>query len=855
MCRRRRHSADVKIRSLVVSWLGLCLVSASAAQETPAAAAPVPFEVTGRVVTWDGQPIAGAHLVLAATDAVNVVEALQAAGPVSAADGSFTLTVPPKPAETPARALLVAAKGFASRLVDLPNERPAGADAKKPVDLAAVMLVPGQRIVGRVRDAAGQPIADATVTTQDMLAMLLQHEGVTWLCSARTNQSGIFDLPCALPAGSVLEVKADGFCTAVRKPVAAGTPLEIELQPSGFVQGQVQSDGGVAADRWLSVTYEADQELQLVRTDATGMFRIPLQHAGRWRLRVNPTEGDPRTATSALGDGPATGIVLALGKKSEAAAKKKLIVRATAKGSSEAVRTFRAVATWGEMAGNERPWLQSWLQGQLHAVKPCAGGSAEVDGPPEDGQGGVVLVVAEGFAPCLHGDVTWDAEHPTLTVELEPEASVRGIVRDAVTKQPLAGARVAAIAAGGYFGDPTSLDGDAAAPRSGADGSFRIGQLGEGEWLLQVAVEGRPALPPTNVTLQSGEARADVVFDVPVGARVAGKLVGAPLSPGMRVSLMPVPTGQAQPFGHFVVTGGDFGASPAPEGAKALGADGSFAFDGVALGHYTLLLHLPAPPRSGASLFLPVDSFRVREGGLQRDIDIAGDRTHAIRGRVRLTGASTPIENLLVVAQPDFGGQGFWGGGFDLAQGARSFLGRDGTFTLPVLAGSYRLQVLDLALGAVVAMGKPVVVKDADAQCDLDVQLVAVTIECKPHDGKAMALVDRIEVRCVLPGQREAGMAADFDDTYDLGRGVRLPRGTTTLTLALPPGEVTLLARNNAARLRTDDNGEPMPPLGKLDLPVPLEPQKPAVLEVAPPPEIPESPAEGGEKEHEKKRR
>jgi len=79
--------------------------------------------------------------------------------------------------------------------------------------------------------------------------------------------------------------------------------------------------------------------------------------------------------------------------------------------------------------------------------------------------------------------------------------------------------------------------------------------------------------------------------------------------------------------------------------------------------------------------------------------------------------------------------------------------------------------------------------------------------------------------------------------------GVPLPRGATSLTLTLPHGDMCLLARSNAGRLRAEDESQQTPSLGKLELQVPGDKKPSVVLEIGPPPEISdEVPAPGGKK-------
>jgi hypothetical protein len=815
----------------------------------PAAAQQrAPYTVTGRAVTWDGQPIAGVRVAIA-TDALTTLELLQREQPVTAADGTFALPCEPRSDdEREPRRVLLAVKGFAARALPLPGEPPTSAE-RRGRSVGDVVLVPAQRLFGRVRAADGKPVANARIGTRDALALLDGQQHGIAQCTARSDASGIFDLPCALPQGSTLEVEADGWYSVTLRPIAAGAPLEVELQPSGFVDGRVLAgDEGLGGAR-VSVRYETSADLQHVVADASGTFRVPLRHPGRYRVYARKADGGKaRSGAAKLGEGPAVDVRIATeGDANDDRPQRVLRVRATTKGTGAGIAAFRAVAQWGEHV--EQPWMLQQLRSRLAGDgKATADGTLEVDGPDDDGQPGAVYVAAAGHAPLLQRGVTWSEDQQTLTVELEPEASVRGIVRDEATQQPLAGATVVARPLANPWQGGWHEDGGAGV-ESGADGTFRVGELGPGEWELVASAPGRPPSPPLLVTLAAAQARGDVALAVPPGARVAGKLVGAPIGNGWRVSLQPLGHApQAFAFSDMRVAMLDDMTMSFPAGDGflgphhvAVGADGAFAFEGLALDHYTMMLVLPRPPRSGGPLLLPIESFRLRAGGLQRDVDISNDRVWTVRGKITLPGAATPFENLVVFVLP----YGMPGGMVQNGGGtARAFVGRDGAFELAAIDGRYQIAVFDLALGAVVAKSERVEVRGGDATCDVAVPLVKTTIELKPADPASVAVVERVEVRCKLAADGDGPDDFGMPDEYDFGRGVLVPRGATSLVLALPPGDTTLLLRSHAALLGDGHQHGGSPPLAKVDVPVPGDGKGTAVIEVPPPPELPVDPPE-----------
>ncbi len=839
--RRRGHSGCVRHFSRLLPACSFLLLAAAAAQ-APAKQPPEPFTAVGRVITWDGQPIAGAHVALASNDGPGTDEILRSGGPVTAADGTFTLPCPPDPEQgRTGRVLVIAKESFAACIAHVPECGPlVNVPRGEPFAVGDVVLGPGTRLFGRVRDAQGRPVAGARVTARDLLGEMFGEggNGTAW-CTARTNDAGIFDLPCALPSGSGLVVAADGYFVEQREPVAAGAPLDVELHESGWIAGRVLADGDQGlAGASVTVVYEASNAgTQSAVADAAGMFRVPVQHPGRWRAHAS-SEGaagaPPRSGSSALGSGAAADVRIQAEAPEVAVVERKLTVRAVTKGTGAAVKALRVEVQWGR---DNEPWVAFQLAQQARSKAPGENASVEVGGPPDGVEQGTVYVLADGHAPLLQRDVKWNVDAPSVTVELEPEASISGVVRDAATGKPVADAIVNVVSTSPGAAMMAAWAGRAEAPlRTAADGTFRVGQLAAGEWDVVVWAKGRGLVPPSTVAVKAAEARTGVTFDVPAGVKVTGKLVGAPIGTAWRVHLVP--------FGYaafWAQTAQQDEWSPwSPGGSsRAVGADGRFAFDGVPAGHYQLALVLPAPPRTGATMTLPVESLRVRTEDWQRDVDIRGDRAHTIRGRITFPAATTPFENLLVYSLPEAQYQAFGQVGSSVE--ARALVGPDGSFDLPVLDGSQRLAVFDLALGTVIATTKRVVVRGADVVQDIAVPLSNVTFELKAAEAGAMACVDRIDVQCKLP---------DADDPYPVwrggmhdhgsGRGLLLPRGATTLKLALPHGDVSLQLRNHAGRLGGNDDGSEQAPVGTVDVQVPAAAKSPVTIEVAPPPEVPD---------------
>jgi protocatechuate 3,4-dioxygenase beta subunit len=148
---------------------------------------------------------------------------------------------------------------------------------------------------------------------------------------------------------------------------------------------------------------------------------------------------------------------------------------------------------------------------------------------------------------------------------LVPGGAIEGIVRDAASHEPVAGASVAARRSGGgiALAEPGSRRATA-----GPDGRFRLGGLRPGSWSLSATDHARFTRQPTMVGLGVAEQAAGVELLVGPGAVVRGRVVDD--------------TGAAAP-GAVVRSGGR------DPGTAHAGADGGFILEGLPPGNYQLV--------------------------------------------------------------------------------------------------------------------------------------------------------------------------------------------------------------------------------------------------------------------------
>ena len=171
------------MRCLAAKWVLPCVVAASvAAQQSQQLAV-----VRGRAVDRDGKPVAGCAVGVFARDEAFDTAALLAK-PLATTDGVGRYSVDTK--RSADQIVVVAAKGCQVCVLQL--ERDAAAE-RSVID---ALMLPGGKLSGGVRDAAGVPLAAAWVRVDDPLSPshsdLPKMSFQSW---ARTDDRGIFEVP------------------------------------------------------------------------------------------------------------------------------------------------------------------------------------------------------------------------------------------------------------------------------------------------------------------------------------------------------------------------------------------------------------------------------------------------------------------------------------------------------------------------------------------------------------------------------------------------------------------------------------------------------------------------------------
>ena len=228
----------------------------------------------GRAVDETGRPVAEVK-VWASADLSTPVRRLLSRPPsgdpdaVSDADGRFVIT---GTGSGDLRRLLLRAEGFVPHTL---AAVPAGNDEKRPIQ---AVLRRGLIVDGRVLDDQGQPVADAHVAAEPVIAVDQPTlPGPEAYASMRTDEQGRFRFATLSPLDYAFSVEAAGFrasepqtldLRAVEGPESP-SPLVFALERGAVLHGRITNDRGEpVADARVLVSRVAGT------TDAEGRYRV-----------------------------------------------------------------------------------------------------------------------------------------------------------------------------------------------------------------------------------------------------------------------------------------------------------------------------------------------------------------------------------------------------------------------------------------------------------------------------------------------------------------------------------------------------------------------------------------------------
>ncbi|MCA8950741.1 MAG: carboxypeptidase regulatory-like domain-containing protein [Planctomycetes bacterium] len=635
---------------------------------------PTPL-LAGRIVDETGAPLAGAAVALAAVDEfVDTAALLAHPTTVSGADGRYELAVRDK-----ASVLLLAAAGRQAVALQLLHDV-LGTGG----DIGEVVLVPGSKLVGRVRDEAGKPLVGVRLQVGSSIVGRFNH----WrrlLAGAVSDAKGIFVVPCVAESGLRLIVEAPGYLTCSRL-VAQETPLDLTLEHVGMVRGVVRDGDGqpIAGARVSTITVEARDAIDPIRSATDGTFAITVPKRGRFRIAAYE-QGEPfRRFSSGLLHGPAEDIevvevVDVVVRQTPATSPRTLAVSALDAASKAPIGTFSTAVV--PIAAKNLSLALLWGRGRGRR-----GENGETIELGQDSSQHCLLVEAPG-----HGFevVAIPPAGDAITVELGAEATLEGRVIDRDTREPVAGVAVRALP----IGDSSSTGGTVADiwPRTDANGRYRIAGLRPGEYGVQTYAEGRPATRPVRVTLAAAANTCDL--EAPEERWIEVEITGrVPPGPACQLSVDNATFSQGSDTNYFAHTV----PVPAP---IAITRAGRLRIGPIGHGQRRIQLWVPSRTRSATGTGTMTDW--IDPDGEPTTIALPEVGTRIVMGHVELP-KDVATERVVVLATPAAAGAPpMFAAIAPRQQPNVAGLTATGRFTIDLPRGRYCLQLADLETGVV----------------------------------------------------------------------------------------------------------------------------------------------------------
>lgn len=728
-CASRRYVAAMGFPPpagrFVHSFLAAGLAAGLAAQGETAT-------VHGRAVDANGKPMAGCAVGLFELGARFDTKALLAR-PLATTDaqGSYQLTAQ----RDRYHVVVVAAKGCQVCVQRLPN------DTSPVRHVTDALMLPGTTLRGRVRDAAGAPIAGARVRVEDPLTA--GTFTTAWFESSTTSDAkGIFDVPGVPRTGLRVTVSAPGF-PAVSRFAAHDSPLDFTLAATGLLRGRVvDRDGKPVAGAGVSVATVARQyDVERVVSDDDGRFTVTAPHAARFRIAAYEGKVPYRQFSSALLRGPAQDVVVTT---RDGAGSRRVVLRCVDAATKAPITEFRA--SWSSI--DSKTAVVAVMRHADNRVAHRDEARIDVCADRGDTSLGTIVVDAPGHGLAIV-PVPDDPTEPLLA-ELPAERFLTGRVLDAETGQPAVGAAVHALwntKGSSTFGCCPDPWRDGAV--TDAEGRYRLGGLADGSYDVQVYGRGRQASRSKRVTLDGAETTLDL--EVPKARFLAFELVGD------------VPEGclgtieWSGGFSSSLDGGSMLEAVLPPPPILSLQGPRTHRIGPVGNAHYRATLRLPTRDRLGSGTAIDLGEI---DGDGQR-IELPDLRQFVHRGRVQLPSDVPPERIALVANRVAPGGRNDPFADIHRQPSAVA-LGSEGSFVIDLPPGRYALQLVDLEtklvfhtedddreLGAATAATpldiRPTVrwleLRFAPATPGTDVELSSVAIDVERPRGGALPAV------------------------------------------------------------------------------------------------------------------
>lgn len=511
--------------------------------------------------------------------------------------------------------------GFAKKTVsgiDVPKKA-------EPVDLGSIVLEPGLRIQGIVSAPDGNPIEGAEVSLATpsagpMMAFMPRRAGKQ-PAAATTGPDGRFAIE-DLPKGEKVSLgfSRAGYLDAPQASIEVpqAVTLEVTMQPASKVSGIVKGpDGKPVPGAQVNLTRTSGGGIggevikMIMRDGATA------DDEGRFLYDdIRPGQIALSAVAPGLQEAKLDGVEVPEGKDVEG-------IELPLKAGSIVIG--RVLAPDGRAAIGAR------INPVTDEAEPI-----RIGGALSDGDGYYRL---EGLAP---GKVAVEATHDdyvrtvrevearpgtnTLNLQFEGGQEVSGLVADAAGA-PIAGATVSLSTVGRYWGGPET--------RTGADGTFRLAGVGDGDYSLGAQREGF-APPDKEIPVHvAGKTVTDLKVLLGAGGTIVGNVTGIDPDKLPHVSVRAATPGRGEPA------------------SATVDRSGGYKLTGLAPGTWTLTAALAETGQQARG------QVALEPGGAEAHLDLEFGKGLTLSGRA--VAGDTPIQGAVLFAQNTRVDRSAWG--------------------------------------------------------------------------------------------------------------------------------------------------------------------------------------------------
>jgi len=369
-----------------------------------------------------------------------------------------------------------------------------------------IVLPSSERLTGRVVDPDGCPIPGASVGAQltgfvpsDLIDVNNPCPWTDQSASATTDAEGRFVLEPLVPGMFQVWVTADGFPRYRQKWVEVGggkglRRLDVVLQWGGAVSGRLLTAAGAPASG-VAVSASCPGSDAHASTDAAGKYRLAGLPLGK-TCSLSAYSGRLGAVERRVEVQPGESHVVDL-----------RLERPTANEDTPVKIHGRVVGPHGEPVAGAQVDFLSWRGGETLSTDPDGSFAVEMDGPAADAR---LSAWKEGYAWSPEIQAGTERE---VVIRLERPITLTGRILG-LDPEEISQATVAAKGPPGVV------------PRSIVypDGSYRVTDLGPGEWTVIAGTRRGEA--SGRVTLQPGQRSATLDISLPDRFWVSGRVLG-----------------------------------------------------------------------------------------------------------------------------------------------------------------------------------------------------------------------------------------------------------------------------------------------------------------------------------------